>query len=149
MSGFLSLWAIVDKEEIAAINAAVLPSTRFCGAAVPAWMMSGKRLGQPWILPLVFICSKPGRGRTACSAFMYIQRNVNRGELRGANQPDIYSKIVQIIKQNRELPVPNPTNNYGLSLNVLLRNLDDVTKGRGPLIPLARSTGGVLASKEA
>ena len=51
--------------------------------------------------------------------------------------------------QNRELPNHNPTNSYELSLNVLLRNLGDVTKGRGPLIPLARSTGGVLANKEA
>lgn len=32
---------------------------------------------------------------------------------------------------------------YTPSLNVLFRGLDVVTKGRGPLIPLVRSTGGV------
>ena len=49
----------------------------------------------------------------------------------------------------QELHNHNPANSYELSPNVLLRNLGDVTKGRGPLIPLARSTGGVLANKEA
>jgi len=38
--------------------------------------------------------------------------------------------------------------NYIPSLGVLLR-FGVVTKGRGPLIPLVRSTGGVLASKTA
>lgn len=42
----------------------------------------------------------------------------------------------------------NPTNNYDPSLNVLVRDLGVVTKGRGPLIPLVLSMGGVLANKD-
>lgn len=65
MSGFLSLWAIVDKDEIAAINAAALPlhGSAECGACVDdARQASGSTMD---ITPgfCGIFRSKLGRGR--------------------------------------------------------------------------------------
>lgn len=40
----------------------------------------------------------------------------------------------------------NPNSSYVSSIDGLTRGLGVTTKGRGPLIPLVRSTGGVLAN---
>lgn len=84
----------------------------------------------------------------ACSEFECIMQGVtNKRELGSTNQTEIRYYHTNI-KQNWWLLNLNPTSDYAPATDGLIRSLDVVTKGRGPLIPLIRSTGGVLAKNE-
>ena len=84
MSGFLSLWAIVEKEEIAAINAAALLLTRFCGKRRLAEVNDDRdRQASGSILDFTPRLEEDGqRARHSCS-------HTKEHALCGANQPDI------------------------------------------------------------
>src|ERR1700753_1312188 len=73
-------------------------------------------------------------------------------KLSGANLTKIqYHGIGYILEKIDEYSVlhHDPTSNYPRPLKVPPRGLGILTNGRGPLIPLDRSLGGVLASRAA
>lgn len=69
----------------------------------------------------------------------------NQRDLRCTEQTEIQDHQPSHEHQARSKFSPN-SNNYVSSIDSLIRGLGVTIKGRGPLIPLVRSTGDVLAN---
>ena len=100
MSGFLSLWAIVDKEEIAAINGAalqdaVLRKVALRGSRSPSDQLQVD-LGYYLRFYAFLVWPKPRRGRTVCRTFEHIMQasHTNQRENYVGRTNRIYSTIV-------------------------------------------------------